>query len=230
MVVNKKLTKQVLIDKADTRMLVFAGIAAFTFVFALFSGKSLISELTYQSRLSDVKQTALTQLQTDKFAETSLVDSYQTFIGSTTNIIGGTSSGSGTNSGNNGQIVLDALPSKYDFPAMLTSVNNLLSTSGVQIVSISGTDNQLTQQAFQTSSTPTPIPMLFNFVVDGSYQNIQNLFNTFQNSIRPFQFKTVSISAASASSGSSGGLTLSATVQTYYQPEKIFSVTSEVVQ
>jgi len=228
---NKKpLTKRNLIDKADTRMLIFAGIAAFVFVFSAVSSKSLISQFSYQNRLNTAKQNALNQLKSDISAENSLVNSYQTFVSSPTNVIGGSSTTQSVNSGNNGQIVLDALPSKYDFPAMLTSVNNLLTTSGVKIDNITGTDNQVAQQPYQTSATPTPIPMVFQFTVEGTYQNFQNLFATFQKSTRPFQFQTVNITANTNSTTNQTTLTLAATVQTFYQPEKIFNITSEVIQ
>lgn len=228
---NDLKSKRALIDKADTRMLVFAGIAAFVLVFTLVSANSLFSQASYQNRLATAKQTAVTQLKSDITAESALVSSYEKFVSSPTNIIGGVAAtGSGVNSGNNGQIVLDALPSKYDFPAMITSVNNLLQTAGVKIDSISGTDNQVAQQAFQTSTTPTPIPLVFQFSVDGSYQNFQNLFNIFQKSIRPFKFDTVQIIATTNASTKQTSLTLNATVETSYQPEKVFNLRSEVIQ
>ncbi len=223
-------TKRNLIDEADKRMLSFAGVAAFVVIFSLVASKSLISQLGYQNRLASAQQTALNQLKADLSAENSLVNSYHTFVGSSINIIGGSTSSGGPNSGDNGQIVLDALPSKYDFPAMITSVNNLLTASGVSVTSISGTDEQLSQQSDQTSSNPTPVPMVFQFTVTGSYQNIQTLFNTLQNSIRPFQFQSVQIQATTNGTTHQTQLTLTATAQTFYQPEKVFNITSEEVQ
>ena len=223
-------TKRNLIDEADKRMLSFAGVAAFVVIFSLVASKSLISQLSYQNRLASAQQTALNQIKTDLNAENSLVNSYHTFVGSSTNIIGGSSTTGGSNSGDNGQIVLDALPSKYDFPAMITSVNNLLTTSGVSVTSMSGTDEQLAQQANQTSADPSPVPMVFQFTVTGSYQNMQTLFNTLQNSIRPFQFQSAQIQASTDSTSHQTTLTLSVTAQTFYQPEKVFNITSEEVQ
>lgn len=228
---NNMKSKKMLIDKADTRMLVFAGIAAFVLVFTLVSGDSLINKASYQNRLATAKQVAVTQLKSDVSAESSLVNSYEKFVSSPINIIGGIgATGSGVNSGNNGQIILDALPSKYDFPAMITSVNSMLQSAGVKIDSISGTDNQVAQQAFQTSPAPTPIPLVFQFSVDGTYQNFQNLFDTFQRSIRPFKFDNVQITATTNANTKQTGLTLNATVETYYQSEKVFNLTSEVIK
>jgi len=223
-------SKRNLIDEADKRMLSFAGVAAFVVIFSIVASKSLISQLSYQNRLASAQQTALNQLKADLSSENSLVSSYRTFVGSPTNIIGGSSTVQGVNTGDNGQIVLDALPSKYDFPAMVTSVNNLLSSSGVSVTGISGTDEQLAQQADQTSSDPSPVPMVFQFTVSGSYQNVQTLFNTLQDSIRPFQVQSVQIQANTDTTSHQTSLTLTVTAQTFYQPEKVFDITSEEIQ
>jgi Tfp pilus assembly protein PilO len=228
---KKPTTKRSLIDQADKRMLTFAGIAAFVVIFSIVASKSLISQLGYQNRLATAKQTALNQLTTDLTSEHSLINSYQTFVSSTTNIIGGSTTTQGSlNGGDNGQIILDALPSKYDFPAMLTSLNGLLSSSGVTITSMSSIDEQLSQQSLQTSPIPQPIPMVFQFTVAGSYQNIQTLFDSLQRSTRPIQFQNISIVASTNSKTNQTVLTLTATAQTFYQPEKVFNITSEVVQ
>ena len=224
-------SKRILIDKADRRMLTFAGVAAFVVISSIVASKALISQLGYQNRLATAKQTALNQLTTDLSSEHSLLNSYQSFVSPTTNIIGGSSITPGSlNSGDNGQIVLDALPSKYDFPAMITSLNGLLNSAGVTITSMSGIDNQLTQQSLQTSPTPQPVPMVFQFTVSGSYQNIQTLFNILQRSTRPIQFQTLAIEASTNTSTNQTVLTLTATAQTFYQPEKVFDITSEVVR
>jgi Tfp pilus assembly protein PilO len=228
---KKPTTKRSLIDQADKRMLTFAGIAAFVVIFSIVASKSLISQLGYQNRLASAKQTALNQLTTDLTSEHSLINSYQTFVSSSTNIIGGSTTSQGSlNGGDNGQIILDALPSKYDFPAMLTSLNGLLNSSGATITSMSGVDEQLSQQSDQTSPSPQPVPMVFQFTVAGSYQNIQTLFDDLQRSTRPIQFQNVSIVASTNSKTNQTVLTLTATAQTFYQPEKVFNITSEVVQ
>jgi Tfp pilus assembly protein PilO len=224
-------TKRALIDKADRRMLTFAGIAAFVVVFSIVASKSLISQLGYQNRLAAAKQTALNQLTADLTSEHSLLDSYQAFVSPSTNMIGGSSTTKGAvNSGDNGQIVLDALPSKYDFPAMITSMSDLLNSSGVTVTSISGIDEQLTQQSLQTSPTPQPVPMVFQFTVSGSYQDIQTLFNILQRSTRPIQLQNIGIQASTSTTTNQTVLTLTATAQTFYQPEKVFDITSEVIR
>ena len=227
----KTTSKRVLIDKADRRMLSFAGVAAFVVVFSIVAGKSLLSQLGYQNRLATAQQTALNQLTTDLTSEHSLLNSYQSFVSPSTNIIDGSSTTKGTiNSGDNGQIVLDALPSKYDFPAMITSLNALLTSSGVTVTSLSGVDEQLTQQSLQTSPSPEPVPMVFQFTVSGSYQDIQSLFAILQRSIRPIQLQSIGIQASTSTTTNQAVLTLTATAQTFYQPEKIFDITSEVIR
>jgi len=73
----------------------------------------------------------------------------------------GTHGGSGDNDGSNSKIILDALPSTYDFPALASSLEKLLASKGVPVSSLSGTDDQLNQETNTSSPTPAPVPMPF---------------------------------------------------------------------
>lgn len=228
--------KHLQIDKANTTMVVFMAGAAFITIFALMSSHALFDQLSYQNRIITAKQTALNQLQNDVTASKKLVQSYKQFVNTSQNIIGGsvTPGAAGTNTGNNAQIVLDALPSHYDFPALTTSLQFILSQAGVKIDSISGTEQNpgsnstaAVSSAPTTSTTPIPgtaVAMPLQFSVDGPYQSIQNMFSIFEHSIRPFSFQTITIS------GNQADLTVNATVQSYYQPAKNFKITTETIR
>ena len=224
MATKKASIRWSMIDKANNLIVIVSGLASFIVIFSLVASKTLINQMSYQDRVAAAKQTALNQLKTDVTNSTDLTNSYKAFIRQPHNIIGGSPSGSGPQDGDNAQIVLDALPSQYDFPALTTSLASLLNSQGVQISGISGTDEQLTQQNEQTSSTPQAVPMPFEFTINSSYQNVVNALNAFEASIRPFDFQTVTLS------GGQGNLTLDATAQTYYQPGKTFDITEEVVK
>ncbi|MGH7237579.1 MAG: hypothetical protein ACREGF_03530, partial [Candidatus Saccharimonadales bacterium] len=156
-------------------------------------------------------------------AASDLTSSYRAFTQPVKNIIGGNATGSQINDGDNGQIVLDALPSKYDFPALTSSLQALLNRQSINIDSIGGSDDQLQQQT-AAPDPPAPVPMPFSFKVDGSYEAIQKVVSDFQSSIRPFQAQTFKIS------GDQSDLTIETTYQTYYQPEKKFTITNEIIQ
>jgi hypothetical protein len=231
--------KRLQIDKANTTMVVVMAVAVFVTIFSLLSAKTLLSELFYQDRVINAKSKALIQLKADVNAEQQLVASYEKFVGTPKNLIGGNSTGNSANDGDNAKIILDALPSQYDFPALTTSVQNLLTGQGLKVDSISGTDQQASLSGGSTSSS-TPavttttakssppiggtVAMPFQFSVDGPYAKIQSLVNAFESSIRPFQFQTVQLS------GGQSDLTLTVTAQTFYQPQKDFKITTEKIQ
>jgi hypothetical protein len=217
-------TKRVLIDKANARIVAVTGVAAFIVVFALVASKTLVSQAAYQNRVIGSDKQALTQLKADISATSSLVTSYQAFVNTPQNVIGGNPHGNGGKDGDNGQIVLDALPSQYDFPALATSLEKLLNSQDVQIQSITGIDEELTQQSDQTSSSPQPVAMPFQVSVQGHYQEIQNLVGSFGKSIRPFQIQTMELS------GDENNMKLTITAQTFYQPEKVLDITKKVIQ
>lgn len=218
------ITKRSMITKANSTMVVSTSVAAFVVVFSLVASKTLMSQASYQNRVISGKKTALTQLKTDLNARDSLVASYKAFVGSSQNIIGGNPTGTGDNDGDNSKIVLDALPSSYDFPALAASLEKIVTAQNLQIVSISGTDQEVAQQANQTSPTPTPVAMPFELQVNGSYQSVQDLIDLFNNSIRPFQIQTVQLS------GNDSTMTATITAQTFFQPAKSLNIRTEVVK
>jgi Tfp pilus assembly protein PilO len=217
-------TKRILIDKSQTTMVVATGIAAFVLVFSLIASKSLVGQMTYQNRVISAKKAAVSQLKDNISATTTLVNSYKAFVNTNQNVLGGNPAGTGAQDGDNAKIVLDALPSKYDFPALTTSLEKLITSQNLQIQSITGTDDEVAQSANATSATPKAVPMPFQIAVTGSYQGIQNLIKEFNSSIRPFQIKTIQLA------GNQDHMTLTLTAQTFYQPEKDFNVTKKVIE
>lgn len=219
-------TKRALIDKANSMVVIVAGVAAFVTVFSLVASKNLVSQAGYQNRVLTAKHQAVKQLQADLSATDRLTQEYNQFVNAgKTNAIGGDPNGTGAQDGNNAKIVLDALPSAYDFPALATSLEKLVtSVDGLTINSISGTDDEVTQSANTASSSPQPVPMPFQVSVTGNYQAIQSLIGEFEHSIRPFQVQTISLS------GDQDKLTLSLSAQTFYQPAKSLSNKTKVVK
>jgi len=233
-------TKQLKIDKANSTIVIILAVCSFVFVFSLVATKALISQYAYQNRVTNARQTTANQLTKDKQAAVSLLSSYNTFTSGTTNIIGGTTTGTSNQDGTNTKIILDALPDKYDFPALVTSIQNLISGQGVQINSITGTDtgggatSTTTLPTTTTPAVPTtpttstsavaPIPIPFSFAVIGSYSSIQSVLTNIQKSIRPIQILTLNLN------GSDAQLTMTVTAQTYYMPSTGLNITSEIVK
>src|SRR6185436_19057656 len=97
-------------------------------VFSLMASRGLLGQRSYQARVINEKGKAVKQLQSNVAATKSLVDSYSNFTSLSSNVLGGNPRGTGDKDGDNGKIVLDSLPSKYDFPALTTSLEKILST------------------------------------------------------------------------------------------------------
>lgn len=217
-------TKRALIDKANSTVVIVVGIAAFVFVFSLVATKTMLGQAAYQNRIISAKRVAVNQLKTDIASTDQLKASYDAFVGTTQNALGGNPGGSGPQDGDNAKIVLDALPSSYDFPALTTSLESLLANQGVTITTISGTDDEVAQSTNQSSSNPQSVPIPFQIAVTGDYTGVQNVIGAFERSIRPIQVQTLDLS------GNAGNLTLSVTAQTFYQPAKSLNINKTVVK
>ena len=212
--------KRVQIDKTQARMLATVIGASVISMFALVAAKSYFSQANYLNKVAGKKEVAVKQLKSNKEAAIKLEASYKSFAGQSPNLIGGSATGTGERDGDNGRLILDALPSKYDFPALATSIEKLL--VGYKINTINGTDDATTQSA-STDSTQ-PIEMPFSVDVTTTYENATNVLKTFEKSIRPFQITDLSIT------GTNTILNLNISAKTYYQPAKDMKITSEEVK
>ena len=221
---KSSLSRRLLIDKANQLIVVVTSVAVFVTVFSLVASKTLLAQSSYQNRIIKQKKLAETTLASDLTNVQILDNSYQAFNNSSPNIIGGNPTGTAASDGTNSKLILDALPAFYDFPELLTTVQDLMATQPVIVNSISGIDNQLTESANSSNGNPTAVPMVININVTGNTQSIAALITTFQNSIRPFQFQSIDLS------GSDSALVMTASLATFFQPGKTFGLSSEVVK
>ncbi|HMS50303.1 MAG TPA: hypothetical protein PKA02_02600 [Candidatus Saccharibacteria bacterium] len=217
-------TKRLQINKAQTTIVATVAIAAFVAVFSIVSCKSLLTQRSYQSKVIAKQTKARDQLRSNLEAIGSLVTSYKTFTGAPENAIGGNPAGTGDRDGDNAKIVLDALPSKYDFPALASSLEKILNDRKFKIGGITGTDDELEQSKNQTSDSPQPIDMPFEVAVEGSYASIQDLVGVFEKSIRPFDIQKLELS------GGVSNMQFNMSAKTYFQPEKTLNIKMETVK
>jgi hypothetical protein len=216
--------KRAMINKANARVVVYVSVAAFILMFSLVATKTLVSQAAYQNKVIKVKRNAVTQLKTDIAATSQLKTAYDAFNSTPQNVLGGNPDGTGPQDGTNAKIVLDALPSSYDFPGLTTSLEALLGSQKVDITSITGTDDEVAQGANQSSVSPTPVPIPFATITQGTYTDAQSVVSAYERSIRPMQILTLDIS------GQNNELTLSIGAQTYYQPAKSLNIKKQVVR
>ena|SRR5690606_11870959 len=215
--------KRLQIDRANTVMVATIAASAFIVVFSLIAARSLWVKRGFQARLIDEKEVAVHQLEQNLATVDELITAYKAFVETPDNVIGGNPNGSGEKDGDNGKIVLDALPSKYDFPALATSLEKILKSENHSINSITGTDDEVAQNAGQSASSG-PVEIPFDASATGTINSADDLLELFERSIRPIHINKVDIS------GSNSTLQVTVTAKTYYQPEKTLDVKTKVVK
>jgi hypothetical protein len=221
----KLSSKHLQIDKANRTILILVSLAVFVTIFCAFTCKTLMSKRAYQGRVIAQKELALRQLKANARAVDSLNESYQKFVNTEQNIIGGSSTGTGERDGDNARIILDALPSKYDFPALATSLEKILTSKNYTVGSITGTDDEIAQAAASSAPDNTaPVPIPFTLAVTGNYNSVNELITTLERSIRPIQLTTLTFT------GTDTSLQVSLAANTYYQPEKVLKIVTKDVK
>ncbi|HVS58323.1 MAG TPA: type 4a pilus biogenesis protein PilO [Candidatus Saccharimonadales bacterium] len=217
--------KRVAINKANAQIVTIVAVASVLTIFSLVAAKTLWAEQGFQSRLISAKEKARDQLNSNSKAVDSLMAAYKDFESQTTNIIGGSSSGTGSQDGDNATIVLDALPSQYDFPALTSSIQKIADSLNLKISDFSGTDEEVAQQGTQASDSPQAVAMPFSFTIQGAnYGSVKSLIKMLEQSIRPIQIQNLTIK------GTEQQMEVTIQAQTYYQPGKIMSIKTETIK
>ncbi|PJE65026.1 hypothetical protein COU91_03810 [Candidatus Saccharibacteria bacterium CG10_big_fil_rev_8_21_14_0_10_47_8] len=243
MAVNTSI-KHLQIDKAKSTILVVVSVAAIITIFSLFVTKSMLTKANYQRRVIDEKHKVVKQLKDNVGATKTLISQYKIFAEQNPNILGGSAEAAGLDSeaakailhalsgsvsdtgnlnGDNARITLDALPSKYDAPALASSIEKLLLERNVSIQSINVKDDQASNPD-KAQAVPVATPVSFSFEAGSDFKTSQLLIEDFERSIRPFDVITLELS------GTDTSLRAKVDVSTYYQPAKSLSlsVTKEV--
>lgn len=219
----KVSTKRLQISKANTQMVIVTGVAAFVVAFSFVACRALLAKRSYQAKIIGAKEQAVDQLQANIVAANELVASYKTFVETSSNVLGGNPNGSGKLDGDNAKIILDALPSQYDYPGLASSLEKVIQENNIKIDSITGTDDEIAQQS-QTIEKPQPVEVPFVVSVSTNLAGANNLLSVFQRSIRPIKVQKVE------ATGSNQELKMTVTALTYYQPQAGVTITKEVIK
>lgn len=216
---NDKGTKKSKVDKNKNTIFAVVAISSVVTVGALVTSKALWSQSSYYNKVADKKSVALKQLEENKKNIDKLTESYNKFNDEKVpNLLGGNPmGGDSVRDVPNSTLILDALPDKYDFPALVASLEKML--IGYRIDSIGGSDTSLSQSADTGAPVETPI----NFAVTTNYNGLTQLLSSFDRSIRPFHILKLDLS------GANDALKISVDAKTYYQPETTVKITEEVV-
>ncbi len=216
--------KRIQIDKTNARLILTVAITVFIAIFCIVATRSLYNQLSYQSRVINAKEKTLKQLKDNNQKVAELNTSYQEFIGLPENAIGGNPKGQGDRDGENARIVLDALPSKYDFPALTTSIDKLLKTGGFTPETITGTDDELNQAASGNSSNPEVVEIPFSVSAEIGSDSGKRYLELYERSIRPIKVQKLGVAVRE------NNIAVDVTAKTYFLPEKKLGITEEVVR
>lgn len=219
-------SKRLKIDKAQSTILMVVCVCTAVTIFSLISTKALLSQAAYHRKEIAAKNAALKQVNANISSATTLITQYQAFNNTNPNAIGGKNSADPNvrpPDGTNSRIVLDALPSKYDFPALVSSISNILAANGVASPSINGTDQSSSTNAAPAVS-PQPVAMPITLNGSATYASLQGLLRDLERSIRPFDVTNLQIS------GSASNVTFSIESTSFFQPPKTLVVTDKEVK
>ncbi len=213
----KASIKHLQINKANNMIFVVVAVASVITVFSLMSAKALFAQSSYQRRVLGERNKAVKSLKSNVAAANTLKSQYEVFAKSNPNIIGGVggenTTSDGPRDGDNARIILDALPSQYDFPALISSVEKMAANAHVALSGITGTDEGKDSQTSQTptdsSSQPTPIEFSIN--TQTNYDTSLAFIKDLEKSIRPIDITQLSLA------GNNGNMAVSIKANTYYQ-------------
>lgn len=214
--------KQLAINKDNSTILLVVALASFLIVFSLMASNALLKQHNYQAKVIGKKKTALRQLKSNAEEAEKLRTSYQAFADVQQNVLGGSSTGAGDKDGDNPRLILDALPSKYDFPGLATSLEKVFKQYSIK--SITGTDDEVAQSEAVTTGSPQPVEIPFAIAVGGSPQASKQILEIFEKSIRPIQIKKLAIV------GQPSEIKITIDAVTYYQPQRVVDVRTETVK
>lgn len=204
-------------QRTNSSILAIVAIATVIVVFCLVSARALLNQGAYQRRVVNEKNNTVEQLEKNIEAAKTLTAQYASFEAANPNIIGGPSQvpdNAEPPAGQNGRIVLDALPNAYDFPALISSLSKVLGIHGFTDTSIGGTDQSADQKA-EAEANPQPVT-IEQIPITGSanYAQVQGLVKDLERSIRPFDITSLQLSI------SNNSVQLSLNLNTFYQPSK----------
>ncbi len=209
-------TKNALIKQASTQTFIAVAVASVVVSMCLVMLNILWGNLKYNSRVHGAQENARDTLQANLDITDELEASFRNLE------IGGDLISSQGDDKDNSEIILDALPSKFDFPELASAMENLADKSSVELDSIRGTD--LGSDATSSSQNPSPEQIPFGVDVVGSYTNVNKFLKGLENSIRPMKVVSVSLT------GTTQKMRASIRAETSYQPAFDLNIRTEVVQ
>ena len=213
--------KYELISKNQTRMVTVVMITSVIIVLLVVFANSLFSKMTHQNKVIKAQEEALEVLRANKEELQKLEVSFQEFIESKqpATKLGKT----------NLDTVRDALPSVYNYPNLLVNINNLFSSRSISYNVTVGTIN-LGDQVTRVSPEPKPVEIPIGFLISGEIDDLADIFDRLDNSIRPINIRSMSVSYDTAIETDTPAITVRLEAVTYFLPKKDLKPTDEAIE
>ena len=219
-------TKDVKLAKPRSNIYTVVTISVLVTIFSLTSTKALLDQASYQRQVINARQATVKQLESNLQSAQSLADQYGIFNSGTANVIGGKNSNDPNvipPDGDNARIVLNALPSNYDFPALISSVSKILNDNQINTPAIGGTDKSAEIAAEpQGEGSPELIPLTVSGMAN--YASVQKLIKDLERSTRPFNITSLSLR------GSNNDMSVALEMDTYFQSAKKVTLVDKEVK
>ena len=220
--------KHGIVDKANTTMIAAGAGAVFVVIFCGFAVSALISQSSFQREVIGEKRKALDILEENKKEADALEASYVAFESEQINVLGGNREGDGPKDGDNAKLVLDALPSEYDYAALASSIEKILLDGGYQIQSIGGSEDasQSTNSVDDVvvSGSPEAQEIPYPFSIETSPEGTLRLLEILESSIRPFYVDSLNLQ------GQGNNLSVRIDLKTFYQPATGLQISTKEVR
>ncbi|HMT19186.1 MAG TPA: GspMb/PilO family protein [Candidatus Saccharibacteria bacterium] len=224
-ITSHKSVKHDAIDKSNNRTIIAVGTATFVFIFSAFAVRALISQSLYHGRVIREKELALSQLKENEQSIDELKKTYESFESEEINILTGNPAGNGALDGTNVKLVLDALPSKYDYPALSSSFEKILRDGGYDIGSIGGAeDSGLAESSAKAIKDVKPVEIPYVFSVNADTEGLVRLLETLEHSIRPMYVDQLEVQVGDTV------LQAQVTLRTYFTQPKTFELGSKEIK
>lgn len=210
-------TKYSLIKKASSNMFVAIAIASFIVSFSLVTMKFLWDLRGFNNSVESAQEETLDTLNQNIQNFSTLSEDFKVFndrestrLVEDADELFGDEKNKDAKLKTNSTIVLDSLPSKYDFPAIATAMQIVASRAGVQLSGFDGSDS--IEGSPTSQAVPEPIDIPFNVSIEGTYEAIQRFITLTAVSVRPYYIDSVQFS------GSDDALKVTMQMHTIYQP------------
>lgn len=207
-------SKRVKLEKANSQIFIATAAASFVIAFCAVWLNIIWEEKQFQDIVISERKEVLDQAQENIANIEELKTSFVNLENANDLLVG---QGDEANS----TVILDALPPKYDFPAVASSMDDIAKRSGVLLLTFTGDD--LVEEAVDSAIEPFPTQIPFRVVINGSSSATEEFLVNLERSIRPMSVSSLNIS------GTDDELETVLEIVTHYQPSVNVDITTKTI-